>query len=49
MLTEIKYTEINIPNIKKKSRSFQGHFLKRMKSKILNEGLRSNLIIFYNI
>lgn len=48
MLTEIKYTEINISNIKKKkkSRSFQDDFLKRMKSKILNEGLISNLIIF---
>lgn len=47
MLIEIKYTEINISNIKKKkSRSFQDDFLKRMKSKILNEGLISNLIIF---
>lgn len=47
MLIEIKYTEINISNIKKKkkSRSFQDDFLKRMKSKI-NEGLISNLIIF---
>lgn len=49
MLTEIKYTENNIPNIKKNikivSRSL---FLKKIKLKILNKELKFNSI-FYNI